>query len=410
MPGDTAGRFAYVDNAQDLDVSFDDPSYTGPDPDDFDFVYAQDTGEFFALNDSKTAWVRRFNPIVLDGYYTTEKFANVWSESDLASLNTSNYTRAFVRETAEHWTYESGSWVRKYTPSGVLQVNFTNKKTKNAPEFNVAIGDIVTISNQPYSLATKAGATIFPRIYPRDITRVSDWIKSHRGQFDYTNNGRWRRTPAEDQTDDLGATDCSGMIYQAFRYGAGKSVPDGTKVMCGFGKVVTFARAGEELDVNLLREGDIVGWITATASSRLGACHHVGIVVKGMPGDDSDTKLRIWHQTTTFDCYTQEKEAGDTKADHVIPTYQSYIHNSVVAAAEGETKQVVYGPQPVASQPYGDPVKMSVSRKDGEVYTDADYRMSDARIVVRWEADSDDLRMPEMNFDPDDDGDDEEAN
>ena len=347
----------------------------------------------------------------IDGLYTTEHFVRVYKETELASyLNDSSILYAYVADTAEHWTKVSGSWVRRYTPAGVLQINFVDNKTRNS-SFNIANGDIITISTQPYSLAMKAGAHIFPRIYPRDITRASTWIKNHRGLYDYTNNGRWRRQLAEDQTGGLGATDCSGMINQAFRYGAGKSVPDGTKVMIGYGKVVAFARAGEELETSLLREGDIVGWITATASTRLGACHHVGIGVKGMPGDANDTKLRIWHQTTTFICYTQEAAEGDTDKSHdVIPTYQSYIHQSVVAAANGETKSVVYGPQPVASQPYGNTEQMSVSRSDGEIYTDANYGMGGARIVVRWEADSDNLRVPDMNFDVDNIPPDDEAN
>lgn len=371
----------------------------------------------------------------LDGYYTTEGFYDVYKESALASANSGydpssydpddpttfpTYFTAFTRETAQHWTFDptDGTWSRRYTPSGVLQINFVTKKTKNTAAFNIGIGDIITISTQPYSLATKAGAHIFPRIYPEDIQRVSEWIKNHRGKYDYTNNGRWRRTLAGETIYNYpdtgyGATDCSGMIYQAFRYGAGKSVPDGTKVMCGYGRVVTLARAGEELDVSLLREGDIVGWITAVASSRLGACHHVGIVVKGMPGDDSDTKLRIWHQTTTFNCYTQMKEDGDTKADHVIASYQPFIHNSVVSYVAGDSPvaEIVYGPQPVASQPIdaSDPTKFSVSRNTGDPYTDANYNMGDARIVVRWLDDSDDLRVPDMNFYADD-IDDNEAN
>ena len=355
----------------------------------------------------------------LDGLYTTKGMANVLNEADLANVNTGVYSTAFVRKTAEHWTYDSSAskWVRRYTPSGVLQINFVDNKTRNAM-FSIASGDIITISTQPYSLATKAGAFIFPRIYPIDITRVSAWVKAHRGMYDYTNNGRWRRALCGETIYNsspytgLGATDCSGMIYQAFRYGAGKSVPDGTKVMIGYGRVVTFARAGEELNVSALREGDIVGWITATASTRLGACHHVGIVVKGMPDDPDDDKLRIWHQTTTFNCYTQEADDGDTKADHVIPSYASYAMDSVVSDVAGDNpvKKTVYGPQPVASQPYGDPVKMSVSRNNGNVYTDANYGIGDARIVVRWLDDSDNLRMPDANYDPDDVPSDEEAN
>ena len=347
----------------------------------------------------------------VDGLYTTEQFVRVYYETELADyVNDSSILYAFVADTAEHWTKVNGAWVRRYTPSGVLQINYVDNKTRNS-SFNIPVNSIITISTQPYSLAMRAGAIIFPRIYPRDIERVSTWIKAHRGVYDYVNNGRWRRRLADDQANGLGATDCSGMIYSAFRYGAGKSVPDGTKVMIGYGKVVAFARAGEELDTSLLREGDIVGWITATASTRIGACHHVGIVVKGMPGDASDTKLRIWHQTTTFICYTQEAAEGDTDKSHdVIPTYQSYIHQSVVAEAEGETKRIVYGPQPVASQPYGNPEQMSVSRSDGKVYTDANYGMGGARIVVRWAADSDNLRVPDMNFDVDNIPPDDEAN
>lgn len=357
---------------------------------------------------------------VLNGRYSTYKFSRVWGERRTSATDTRTflddldpnvYTTAFVRETAEHWTYESNAWVRRYTPSGSLEINYIDSTRSSA--FNIPSGSILEISQQPISMVLTSGGNTFPRIRDRDITRVSDWIKSHRGLYDYSNNGIRRRElvdPVSSGTQTYGATDCSGMIHMAFRCGAGKWVPDGTKTMIGFGKVVTFAKAGEELDTSLLQEGDIVGFIEPSASPRLGNMHHVGIVVKGLPNNSTDTKLRIWHQTTTFCCYNGEAEAWMQKDDDVITSYQQYIHKSIVTPqrkkkdANGdpvvdgqgnpvyEDNLVVFGPQPACK---------AASRTTGVVYSDANFSLSNARIVVRWKEDSDNLRRATVTVEDD---------
>ena len=342
---------------------------------------------------------------VLNGRYTTEHFTQIADEGSLPS-SAANGECVYVKSTCEYWTRVSGEWVRRYTPCGVLQIVYVDFMQGSA--FSLASGDIVTVSPQPISMATKYGAHVFPKVQAKDVQRVSAWIKANRGTYDYSNNGIWRRQLASEQTDGLGATDCSGMINQAFRYGAGLSVPDGTKVMCGYGKIVTFAKAGEELDTSLLHEGDICGWINPSTDGRIGACHHVAIVVRGTNDDANDNKLRLWHQTTSFGCYEHQKRDNEQKDDAVIPSFQSYIHTSLVTPTRTvggvtEANDIVFGPQPCASQPYGSG-QMSVYRATGNVYSDANYRDWEARIIVRWMDDADDLKKVVATVNEDDTG------
>ena len=149
-------------------------------------------------------------------------------------------------------------------------------------------------------------------------------------------------------------------------------------------------------NTSLLEEGDIVGFIEAEASPRVANCHHVAIVVRGMPDDPNDDTLRLWHQTTTFCCYNGEKQPWMQKNDDVIQSYQQFIQQSIVTPqrlqkdAQGhvipdtyEDNMIVFGPQPCCA---------AASRSNGIVYTDANYSLSNARIVVRWKDDSQVLR------------------
>lgn len=330
--------------------------------------------------------------------YTTEGFSQI-ADANHFPASASEGDCVYLKDCGEYYTYMSGSWVRRYTPKGVLQ--FFRNDWENATKAVLPSGKFVHVDSQSFTVGTKYGGVVFPRITKTDIQRVSTWIKNHRGKYDYSNNGIWRRKLAEEQSGGLGATDCSGIIHQAFRYGAGKFVPDGTKVMIGYGKVVTFARAGEQLDTSKLREGDIVGWINAKTEGRVFSMHHVAIAVKGKAEDPNDNVLRLWHQTTSFGCYTQKAQPGWTKADDVIPEYQPYIHDSVVSALSNVQKPIVYGPQPCAG----------TYRATGNTYSDANYRDWEARIVVRWTADSDVLRVADV-VEPDEDdtgGEDETA-
>ena len=89
------------------------------------------------------------------------------------------------------------------------------------------------------------------------------------------------------------------------------------------------------------------------------------------------------------------------KDDDVIQSYQQYIHQSVVTPLRPEKDEngdvvvdsggntvyednfIVFGPQPVCA---------AASRTTGDTYSDANFSLSQARIVVRWREDSDNLR------------------
>ena len=211
----------------------------------------------------------------------------------------SNLSFSLNRNIDGHCTYDSGKgryctysnnqWSLKYMPRGVLKLVFpkavyTDYLWRSATKlvglksfYTINENDVITINEYPIRLISKYGATIFPRINQEDIKNAVNWLKNHRGCFDYSNNTIRRKLAPEDtgiiKTNDhysnglaVGASDCAGVIYQAFRYGAGKAVPDGTKTMTGQGKVVTVAREGEPLDMTQVEEGDIVSWIYGSGS------------------------------------------------------------------------------------------------------------------------------------------------
>ena len=226
-----------------------------------------------------------------------------------------------------------------------------------------------------------------------------------------------------------GITDCSAMIHQAFRYGAGKFVPSAAVAQPAFGRVVAYARAGEKLDLSNIKEGDVVGFLRANdqlrkkyykngeifydsgdtgvsstwaAFTRLGSSHHVAIFVKGLAEDPTDTKLRMWHMSTSFGAYERTSEGA---APTLREDFEPFYHYRVVDENDwpktqpvSSGTQRVFGPNIVAGM-----------YKDGTVVTDADFRMStDARIVVRWsEADDDYVDDYDTSVPTEDDGQDD---
>ena len=300
---------------------------------------------------------------ILPARYSTEHFTRVATAFNMPA-NPSEGDSVYIEENGEWMLYENGHWVHKYKPCGVLQIAVPLWYATGDLQFNA--GDKIYICGRPIRLLTSYGAITFPRITDIDNRRACEWIKANRGCFNYSNNSIKRRK----EPNPYGATDCSGMIHQAFRYGAGKFVPDGTKTDIGYGKIIDFYPAGMPLDTSKLKEGDIVGYIFADRESRIFSCHHVAIAVRGFADDPNDNVLRLWHESTGYGCYEHQGDA----IDNPIPSYQQYVHDGVV-----------FGPQPVAG----------TYRQTGKTYTDATYRMAtDARIIVRWSEDSTALRNP----------------
>lgn len=170
----------------------------------------------------------------------------------------------------------------------------------------------------------------FPRITEQNIDDAIAWIKEHQGQFSYSNT-LINRNNAEDSL----STDSSGLIYNAFKYGAGVSVPNSATAMGGFGSIVTYAKASESLKTNLLQKGDIVLYIRPDNSY----AHHVSICVDVDAGEP-----KLWHMNTDYG----------------------------LQVVEGEEVDVSLGPQPV----YG--------RYNGTIITDETFGKTNFRLVVRW--------------------------
>lgn len=301
----------------------------------------------------------------LPARYASENFSQV-SDPYHMPASPSVGDSVYIKSTGEWMVYYSTGWKHEYKPCGVLQMAVPLWYLPDGDGVEITEHHTLYMAGRPLRLLSVYGATVFPRITQTDNERACAWIREHRGVFDYSNNSITRRTPPNP----YGATDCSGMVHMAYRLGAGKFVPDGTKTMCGYGKIVDFLPAGMPLDMSKLQEGDIVGYIFAETEGRIWACHHVAIAVRGFADDPNDTTLRLWHESTGYGCYAAQ---GDP-IDQPIPSYEQYVHDGKV-----------YGPQPVAG----------TYRASGKTYTDGTYRMTtDARIVVRWSEDSDALRRP----------------
>lgn len=329
--------------------------------------------------------------IIHDGRYETEGFTRVSNEFNLPANPTSGDT-CYVNSTGEWFTYDGVEWLRKYTPAGVLKLYIPDYKQDAA--YSIASGDILEVSQQEISLANQWGAVVFPVLNQTDISRACSWIRAHRGLYDYSNNSYRRKNEVivDPNNQQYGATDCAGIVYQAFRYGAGKPIPAGSKSIFGYGRIVQIARAGEEIDMSKVQEGDVMAFIYAgvgNTKSSAGECHHVAIAIRGMNEDPDDQELRFWQMSTSYGCYTRKALPGEYKDDDVIPSYQQFIHTSVVTPTRIENgvsvpNDVVFGPQPIAG----------TYRGTGNTYTDGDYLKSQCRIVVRLSEETTPLREP----------------
>ncbi len=322
------------------------------------------------------SWIEDGQLCSAHAVYTTERFTSVpGANSRPASPGEGDVI--YLENTGRYETYLNGAWQLRYTPCGVLKF-CTVKLNGESVEADASIpsGSQVRFDSRPIPLATPYGAHRFPWISETDIANAGAWLVSHRGRYHYTNNGRWRRKSADDigvqpavavpsatgLAYGLGATDCSGIIHQAFRYGAGKFVPDGSKSQVGFGRIVAFARRGERLDLSELRAGDIVGYIgvvTGSAKEKLWSVIHVAMAV------EVDGEVRLWHVSSEY---------GTEYAD-------DYGHKKIVGAdgrprSTVSTDDATFGPQPVAGTYSG-----------GSTYTDETYSSWNARIVVRWTED-----------------------
>ncbi len=273
----------------------------------------------------------------------------------------SNGDVVYIKNTAVYKTRVSGAWILRYTPCGVLQFEQGDGDT-----ITIAAGTSVRFDSRPIPLATPYGAHRFPKLSETDVHNAAEWLKSVRGHYDYSNNGRWRRMVYNDSNQPFsgyGATDCAGIVHQAFRYGAGKFVPDGTKSQLGFGKVIAFARNGEYLNLSELREGDLVGYIYPDDDGRIWAVNHVAMAV-----DEGDGKIQLWNVSSSYGTeYFNDYKHGMIAEDKGKP----------LGSVSGT--EITFGPQPVRG------TYKSVS--DSSVYIrreDFDKSSYDARIVVRW--------------------------
>ena len=317
------------------------------------------------------SWIYNGNLCSANLVYTNDNYEEV---STLPSTGTSGKCYCLVSSgTKTFYVYESGAWVRRYVPCGVLKFDVNSNDSVRT----IAADSLVRIEARPIPMSTQHGTHRFPTITADDITNACDWLAAHRGLYDYSNNGRWRRKRSEDSTQPyagLGATDCAGIIHQAFRYGAGKFVPDGSKSQVGFGKIIAFARKGELLDLSAMQEGDIVGFLDI-GDGDTWAVNHVAIAVRGrLTESPNDTDLHLWNVSSS---YPQEFESNANYYKRVIAQYKNEPYDS----NDRPNDKRVFGPQPVEG-----------TYSDG-VYATDEFKSCrwDARILLRWTDDYADL-------------------
>ena len=142
-------------------------------------------------------------------------------------------------------------------------------------------GMLVHIDQGAFTTASYHKDFDFPVITQNDILLANAWIQNRQGSFDYSNN-----LSLKNNADDSGSTDCSGLIFNAFYYGATKVVPNFADAQAGFGKVIAFAKPGEELDFTDAIMGDIVFYITPSMET----AHHC----TWFDG------VNLWEQDTTY--------------------------------------------------------------------------------------------------------------
>ena len=219
--------------------------------------------------------------------------------------------------------YQHDGWLMYYSPDG----------------FTIPANTLVHIDTGNVFTSPFEADYAFPALTAEDIAAATAWIKNHQGQFTYSNdlgsikNGA--QTAGKNDAVTSGFTDCSGLIFNAFfRSSAGKFVPNFANAQGGFGRVISYAPKGENLDLSAAREGDVVILIRP----EMGYGHHIEYY-------DGE---KLWHVNTSY--------------------------------ADGQTK----GPQPVAgTYPPGGP--------NAGAQTDETFgKTNNARILLRWADEADD--------------------
>lgn len=311
----------------------------------------------------------------------------------------------YKKETSENDRMENGqyyichidngqvSWELGYKPCGVLK--FISPRFE---QFTIPQDTIVYVSPLPIQMATASGAHVFPKITSTDVKNAAAWIRAHEGLYDYSNNGRRRLEEAIISTPQqrLWATDCSGMVFQAFCHGAGKPVPAGSKAQISFGKVVQVVPPGQRIDIDLLQEGDIIGYMYASSESsaavgKIGAIHHVAIAIKD--DDTEGSPLHLWHQTSSFGVYRRK---GSIVADGFEgrprictgPNEYKTLYTTEIIDPNLLQESVVYSDG--RKRVFG-PRKVAGTYVSGYSYTDASYNLYDTKVIVRWCEDQDSI-------------------
>lgn len=105
--------------------------------------------------------------------------------------------------------------------------------------------------------ATAEGDFNMPWITKADGQNAANWAIAHMGWFYYGNGLIGRLNPVAKPKGE-GFTDCSGMVYCAYKFGAGKKIPTAGGAQGGCGRLISFANSGEKLDLSKAIPGDIV--------------------------------------------------------------------------------------------------------------------------------------------------------
>lgn len=119
--------------------------------------------------------------------------------------------------------------------------------------------------------ATEFGGYFDPFTYctRQQALQAAQWVVSRENGFKYSDNVGERLGIGTDEE----WTDCSGLIFRAFK-AQGARIPNYATSQARFGKMVTFAYPGDDLDVSALKVGDIVCY----SKNNFKSYHHVGIV------------------------------------------------------------------------------------------------------------------------------------
>lgn len=151
-----------------------------------------------------------------------------------------------------------------WQPDGTLR--YFSPETFTLPE-----GAFVHIDQGSFTTVNYHKDFDFPVVTQNDILLANAWIQNHQNAFDYTNLIYEKCNAVES-----GATDCSGLIFNAFYYGATKMIPNFTDAQAGFGKIIAFARKGEDLDFTDAIMGDLVIYIHENQEEAHHCCWYDG--------------------------------------------------------------------------------------------------------------------------------------